>query len=104
MRLLNRAKKKGGNWFQLWHIWLAFKILFRLTWRVPYALLCKRGLKVLSRADDVLFINGTWYIEWLRNGFSLHGSKRLVITEIVRKELHMAHRVAKDALRHIFPT
>lgn len=89
MRLLNMAMKKGGNWFQLWRIYACVKCLLRLIWRVPYALLSRRGLKKLSRADDVLFIDGIWYIEWLRDGFSLHGSRKRVITALIRKGLHL---------------
>ena len=101
-KFLNWANKKGGNLFQLWRIWAVFKSLIRLIWQVPYAILFTRGLKKLSRADDVLFIDGLWYIEWLRDGFSLRGSRIFCITTLIRKDLHRASWVTKSALRHIF--
>ena len=100
-KLLNWAMKKGGVYFELWRIWAVFKSLIRLIWRVPYALFSRHGLKVLSRADDVLFIDGLWYIEWLRDGFSLRGSKLEVITALIRKDLHTASWVTRSAIRNI---
>jgi len=100
-RFLNWAMKRGGVIFELWRVWAVTKSLTRLTWRVPYALLHKRGMKSLSRADDVWFIDGLWYLEWLRDGISFRGPRVAFITYQIKEDLHSASWVTRSAIRHI---
>lgn len=83
--------------FQLWRIQSAIRAILRLIWQVPLALLCRYGMKALSRADDIWFEDGKWYLEWLRDGITLSGSRAGVIIALIQERIHKERWVIKDA-------
>lgn len=88
--------------FELWRTYVSLKVLARLIYRLPFVLLFPgRFLKRYARADDVFTKDGTWYIEWLRDGRSLQGTKTEVIRALILRDVDNSRWIIKSTMRRL---
>ncbi len=81
---------------------MSLKALVRLVYRLPFTLLFpSHYLRRYARADDVFVKDGIWYIEWLRDGMSLRGSKAVVVCSLIVRDIRISKRVIRSAVHHL---